>query len=109
MTKAGIKTMLASLKIPFEYYQFPDGTAQKTPFICFYYPSSDDFIADDKNYATIRRLIIELYTDTKDFTTEAQIETLLKNNNLVYVYESTYLDDERMYMTIYTTEVLLDG
>lgn len=109
MTYTQIKGIIQSIGVPFAYYQFDEKTAQAPPFICFYYPQSNDVMADDTNYVDVRQLVIELYTDEKDFTLEAQVETTLKNNNLVYVAESTYLDDEKMWETAYVTEVVING
>lgn len=64
-------------------------------------------MADNENYSKIDTLIIELYTDSKDFTMEDKVETTLKANNLVFIRDSSYLDEERMWMTTYQTEVLI--
>lgn len=94
-----------SLGIPYAYYQFEEGTAQPCPFCVFYFPSSDDFLADNTNYQRIRQLVIELYTDNKDFDLEDMIETRLKNSGLVYSREETFLSDEKMYMVTYMTSI----
>lgn len=108
MTPAQVKTMIESVGVPSAYYQFADGTAQNCPFICFFFGESNDLIADNTNYARIERLYIELYTDAKDFELEAVIEGILNSNELVFEREETFLDDERMHETIYTTDVLLE-
>lgn len=94
-----------SLGIPYAYYQFEEGTAQPCPFCVFYFPSSDDFLADNQNYQKIRQLVIELYTDNKAFDLEDMIETRLKNSGLVYSREETYLSDEKMYMVTFMTSI----
>lgn len=99
--------MVAGIGLPYAYYQFPEGTEQACPFICFYFTNSNDLAADDTNYQKIRPLAIELYTDNKDFTTEAAVESALNSNGLVYAREETYLDSERMYMVTYTTEIVI--
>ena len=107
MTYKEIATMIESIGLPYAYYQFPDGTDQACPFICFFLDSSNDFAADNTNYQKIRRLNIELYTDNKDFTLEQTVETVLNSNGLVYYREETYLDSERMYMVSYETEIVI--
>lgn len=107
MTRSEVAQMIADIKVPYAYYQFPQGTAQATPFICFFYPQSGDFVADNENYSKIDTLIIELYTDSKDFTMEDKVEAALNSNNLVFIRDSSYLDEERMWMTTYQTEVLI--
>lgn len=93
--------------IPCAYYQFPEGTDQECPFICFYFESSNDLAADDTNYQRIRPLTVELYTDNKDFATEETVETVLNSHGLVYSREETYLETEKMYMVAYTTEIVI--
>ena len=107
MTTKEVATMVASIGIPYAYYQFPEGTEQSCPFICFFFSSSDDLVADNTNYQPIRQLSIELYTDDKDYTTEATVETTLNTSGLVYSREETYLGSERMYMVTYTTEIVI--
>lgn len=107
MTYRQVATMINSIGIPYAYYQFPDGTDQACPFICFFLDSSNDFAADNTNYQKIRRLNIELYTDNKDFTLEQTVEDTLSNSGLVYYREETYLDSERMYMVSYETEIVI--
>ena len=107
MTYKEVATMIAGFGLPYAYYQFPEGTDQACPFVCFYFNSSNDLAADDTNYQKIRPLVIELYTDNKDFTTEATIEAALNSSGLVYAREESYLNTERMYMVTYTTEIVI--
>lgn len=107
MTHAQIQTMLASVGIPTAYYQFPDDTGQQPPFICFFYPDNEDFIADNTNYQKIERLVIELYTDSKDFDLEARVEAVLNLHGLVYTRAEEYLDSERMVEVVYETHVVI--
>lgn len=107
MTYKDVKTMLDGVGIPTAYYQFNKKTAQQPPFICFYYPNNNDFIADDQNYQKIEHLIVELYTDNKDFVLEHEVETVLTAHGLVYSRQETPLDDEQMFMVIYETDVLI--
>lgn len=107
MTYKEIATMVESIGLPYAYYQFPEGTDQACPFICFFLDSSNDFAADNTNYQKIRSLNIELYTDNKDFTLEQTVEDILSGSGLVYYREETYLDSERMFMVSYETEILI--
>ena len=58
--------MLAELKIPFAYDHFAEGESPDPPFICFLFPGSENFAADDVVYMEFSNLSIELYTDEKD-------------------------------------------
>lgn len=107
MTYRQVATMINSIGIPYAYYQFPDGTAQACPFICFFFSDSNDLAAENTNYKKIRLLNIELYTDNKDFALEETVETVLNSNGLVYDRSESYLDSERMFMVVYTTDILV--
>lgn len=107
MTYRQVATMINSIGIPYAYYQFPDGTGQACPFICFFFSDSNDLAAENTNYQKIRPLNIELYTDNKDFALEETVETVLNSNGLVYDRSESYLDSERMFMVVYTTDILV--
>ena len=109
MTLRDIRNMVDSVGIPFAYYQFPEGTDQSTPFICYYFTTSDDLIADNTNYVDSRQLIIELYTDEPDFALEKEVESAINGIELVYVKNSAYIDSEKMWQISYTTEVVLNA
>ena len=107
MTYPQIATMVASIGVPYAYYQFPEGTAVAPPFVCFYFEGSDDLYADDKNYQKIRPLTIELYTDNKDFSLEATVEGILTSNGLTYARNESWIDSERMNMVAYTADIII--
>ena len=109
MTYREVKTMVESIGLPFAYYQFTNDTAVAPPFICFYFDESSDEPADNMNWAKIRTLYIELYTDAKDFSLEAQVEAVLENNDQYYERSEDYLDSERMMMVAYEMQVVITG
>lgn len=109
MTTTEIATMMNSIGQKFTYYSYPVGQAPNPPYNIFYYPNRDDFIADGTNYQQITTLIIEHYSDEKDFSGEAAVEAKLTANGLVYSKEETYIESEKMFMVTYEMEVLLDG
>lgn len=109
MTLSQIADMIESIGIPFAYYQFQEGTAQPCPFICFYYSDSNDVLADNVNFVKIRNLVIELYTDQKDFGIEETIEEILNENEIVYDHYESYIDSEKMLMQTYESEVYING
>lgn len=108
MTYKQIASMIASIGLPFAYYQFPDDTKQAPPFICFLY-DYDDIYADNLNYVGRVTLMIELYTAVKDFAFEASVEDVLKNNGFSYGKTATYIDNEKMWQVVYTMEVFING
>lgn len=107
MTFQEVNTMIESFGLPSSYYQFPEGTGQEPPFITFYFTGSDDLGADNINYAKIRELVIELYTDNKSFETEAVIEAALTSAGLYFSQEETFLDSERMHMVSYSMQIVI--
>lgn len=107
MTYQEVYTMLQGIGLPVTYYQWPEDHAPDPPYLVFYYPGDNDFKADDSNYAKIRQLVVELYTDEKDFAQEAAVEAAL--DGMVYERDETYLDSERMFEVSYTMEVLING
>ena len=107
MTYKEVSTMVKSIGLPYAYYQFPEGTAEAPPFICFFWSEDNDLKADNINYQKIERLNIELYTDNKDYENEATIETVLTNNSVVWSKSETYIDSERLYMVLYEADVIV--
>lgn len=108
MTYYEISTMIKGIGLPYAYYQFPD-TGQTPPFICYFYPNNNDFIADNENYVKVELLTLELYTDTKDFSLEARVEAALKEAGLVFSRDEEYIESERMHLTLYSMEVVING
>lgn len=107
MTYKEVSDMIEAIGLPFAYYEFPQ-TIEGPPFICFLFPDSDDMMADNTNYAKIRPLSIELYTDSKDFALEQTVETALNNAGLVFTRSETYIGDERMFEVVYNTTVTIE-
>lgn len=108
MTNIEVSNMVKSMGLPYAYYEFPDGTEQALPFICFYFEESDDVFADNANYVSIQRLNIELYTDDRDPEQEAAVESVLTANGLTYHKNYTYIDSEKMSQTLYEMEVIIN-
>ena len=108
MTHAEIATLIASIGLPYAYDHFNEAEAPGgPPFICFLYPGSDNFAADGVAYQTISALSIEMYTPEKSFEHEAAVEAALTGAGLYFEKEETWLESERMFEVIYTTEVVI--
>lgn len=104
-----IADMIKEMKIPFAYRAFKQGTNQSTPFICYLFTGNIPEPADNINFAKLETLAIELYTDKKDFKLEAAVEAVLDKYEMVYDREEVWLSDEKMQMTTFTMEVLING
>lgn len=107
MTTQEVATMVAQIGIPNAYYQFSDKTAQPTPFCCFFYANDNDFKADDSNYQKIEHLIIELYTDDKDFALEQTVESVLASHGMVWTRDEEWIESERMLEVVYEMDVVI--
>lgn len=108
MTYKQIAEMIEDIGLPFTYYSFPNDIAPDPPYIVFNYPQRDDFGADNENFVHIDTLNVELYTATKDFTTEQQVEAVLKGNGLFYTKEQAYIRNERLFQITYVCDVITD-
>lgn len=104
MTRSEIYTMVQSFGLPTAYYSFPTNQAPALPYVIYYYPNRDDFMADNFNYAKIEVLRIELYTDVKDFALEDTVESKIL---LPYSKDVIYIDSEKMYQITYECEFVL--
>ena len=104
MTYAEIKTMIASIGLPYAYYQWHDDDPSKPagpPFICFYYAAGNDFFADGVNFAKISDLIVEHYADEVDLATDDLIGETLNANGLTYEWDREFISDQRMWRTVF--------
>lgn len=108
MTYKQISTMISEIGIPYAYNEFADGTGVEPPFICFLFTGSNDLMASNINYQKIRTLAIELYTDNKDFALEEAVESKLIANEIPFIRQETYLDGEKMFMVVYTTQIVIE-
>jgi len=107
MTYQEVAALLSSIGLPTAYDHFEVGNAADPPFICFYFEGSNDLAADNTNFQRIRPLTVELYTDNKDFALEERVEAALNGAGLVYSRSETYIDGERMYEVVYTTDIII--
>jgi len=110
MTLAELKVALEGVnnnafKDKVAYRAFPVGAAPSLPFICYMEMESDNFIADCKVYHKITDVNIEFYSDVKDPTTEAAIETMLDSNLLVWDKAEYYIEDEDVVQVVYGVQI----
>ncbi len=105
MSHEEVMAMLSELKIPFAYDHFAEGESPDPPFICFLFPGSDNFSADDIVYAAFEELNIELYTDKKDPELEAGIELVLAEHEIFWQKTEVWIDSEKLYEVLYRMTV----
>lgn len=110
MTQEGIFGIIKGIGLPAAYHHF-NGCDEpvEPPFIVYLLPGSSNFPADGTVYQGISRLILELYTDKKDLSSEKIVESMLNKHGFFYDKTETYLKTEDMYEVAYEMEVLIDG
>lgn len=111
MTLNEIATMLAETNLDFCYYSYPLNQAPSLPYLVYFFPGDDDFIADNSNYLDIRRLTIELYMELLDidFTIAKSVEDILKAHNLVYTVSNDVITSDQLYRVTFESEVIFNG
>jgi len=108
MTYQQIKNIIESIGLPWAYYQFEGNTKVAPPFVVYFF-GYDDTHADNSNYAEKIILYVELYTDYKDIKQEKAVEKILKDAGFSWGKTSQKIDSERMWQTVYTTEVFINA
>lgn len=105
MTITEMKTLLTSVNgfaNKVAYYEWPLNEAPALPFVCYFSPSETDFAADNINYYHRPRFRVELYTKTRDLSTEALFEAAFANAGLYFTKETEFIEDERCWMTVFS-------
>ena len=97
-----IYDLLKTLKIPVAYDHFDSKKNVNPPLIVYREQNQDTFKGDNKTYFRGHNFEIELATIKKEPQLEAQIETLLDNNNIPYDVASEVWDEnEKIYHYFY--------
>lgn len=105
MTLKEFKPVLDSTGLPVAYRAFPEGEAPALPFLCYYFPYTNNFAADGVAYAIINHGNVELYTQVKDPVTEGKVEAALTGAGIYWEKSETYLEDEKCLQILYEIEV----
>ena len=104
MTKKQFKEQLETTGLRVYYQYAPIGTA--VPFIVYTW-NTDNFAADDKAYKRIAVVTVTHYHS--DFSNGEEMKAVFDGNDLFWNCESDYDPTERVYIDIYTMEVLANG
>ena len=106
MTLEQLKTVLSGvLPGKVNYYAWPEKEAPALPYILYYSTGSDYFAGDNIVYHSQRPVRIELYSRLKDLATEEAVETALTTAGLYWERDESYIDDEKVYLTVYEVEI----
>ena len=87
------------------YDHFAEGESPDPPFICFLFPGSENFAADDVVYMEFSNLSIELYTDEKDPELEDSVEAVLNAHELFWNKSEVWIESEKLYEVLYQMTV----
>lgn len=101
MTIQDVYIRLRSTGLPVAYYAFQ--SRQEPPFIVYLTDGDNNFSADGRVYFSAHKIRVELYTQEKDQSAEAQIEDAFAD--IFYTKEQVFIDSEGVYETIYEMEV----
>lgn len=93
-----------SENVPVAYRAFVD--AQEPPFICYLFTGDGDVMADDSNYVEISGFDVELCTDKKDPSLEADVQAALRALGLTWSKDETYIDAEKLHEVIYSIQII---
>lgn len=108
MKIANVKEILESIdgfenKVAF--YEFPEELVPPLPFIVFMCTDDNNFAADGIVYHSFTNYAVELYTKYKDEEIEERVEKTLTENGIYYNKETTFLDDEKVWLILYEMEI----
>ena len=99
MDEATLFTLLKTTGLPVAYHHF---TSPPTPpYIVYLFSYNSNFGADDKVYDAEKNFQVELYSKTKDPTSEALIEGLFDAHEIYWDKTETYIDSEGLYQVLY--------
>ena len=107
MTLKEVATIISTIGYPYRYSHFSE--TPTPPYVVFYYPSETDPHADNSNYINKRQLFVELFTKTKDSTAEGAVEAVLKSAGWSWYKQTDFLNDEKLFQTVYEMEVIING
>lgn len=105
MTHEEIVEMLEEAGLPLAYDHFAEGESPDPPFICFLFPQSDNFSADNVVYAEFQYLNVELYTDEKNPELEDGLEAVFNAHELFWQKSEVWIETEKLYEVLYTMSV----
>jgi len=91
--------LLKTTGLPVAYHHFT--SPPSPPYMVYLFSYNTNFGADNKVYAAAKNFQVELYTKTKDPTSEALIEGLFDANDIFWDKTETYIDSEDLYQVLY--------
>ena len=99
MDEAALFQLLTTTGLPVAYHHFT--SSPSPPYIVYLFSYSSNFGADNKVYDAEKNFQVELYTKTKDPTSEVLIEGLFDAYEIYWDKTETYIDSEGLYQVLY--------
>ena len=99
MTLETLKTLLSGTGIQVSYSSVSLDQDSARPYICFSQNGNNNFAADGIVFYSQKVISVKLYTETRDETTEAKVETALKD--VFWTKTVDFLDDQKIYEITY--------
>jgi len=97
--EAALFTLLKTLNLPVAYHHFT--SPPSPPYMVYLFSYNTNFGADNKVYDAAKNFQVELYSKTKDPTSEALIEGLFDAHEIYWDKTETYIDSEGLYQVLY--------
>ena len=99
MDEATLYALLKTINLPVAYHHF---TSPPTPpYIVYLFSYSSNFGADNKVHSQADNYQVELYTKTKDPTSEKLVEDLFDANDIYWEKTETFIESEGLYQVLY--------
>ena len=108
MTKSEFYQALASSGIATCYFEWKD-TPPAMPWLCWLIVGTSPEAADNRATAEISDVRLELYTKTRDFTSEAIVDGILASLEIVPVKSEEWLEDTSCWLVTYEMDVLFEA
>lgn len=108
MTQQDLYTLLSSTGISTCYRSWKASGVTEIPalpWICYLFTGSENEAADNKVHQKVNNYQIELYSNEKDFDSEASIENALDGASIFYDKSETYIDTESLFEVIYSIAI----
>ena len=109
MTRSEVKNMVRRMNIPFDEVH-PDHISAgrlatiEPPFL-EYVLTDAAVIADGRRYIDIKRLAINLWSDTEECTEEGDIKTVLDAEDLRWRVNREFIEESQLWLITFNLEV----
>lgn len=104
MTTGQVNEMIASIGLPYAYFDFLDGVPSP-PYLCFFYPEGRDLYADGTNYSYVDELRLRVYRAEPDLHDDRRICRVLNTHGLSCTWERGYDREAHEWITEFAAEV----